>query len=155
DASEASAQTPAREATPATARRRISRTSLGGVLSGVLRGALASAVLIWLGSRLLLVAYTLVASLLTAPDQATGWSAGAALQVWQRSDANWYLLIAQDGYTWPGDIVFFPLYPLLIFAGERFAGAGHGLLVALAISNIAALVAFLGLAKLAADDQRP
>lgn len=37
------------------------------------------------------------------------------LAIWQRFDANWYLLIAKNGYgTVPGDIHFPPLYSVLI-----------------------------------------
>jgi hypothetical protein len=38
-----------------------------------------------------------------------------AIAIWQRFDANWYLLIAQKGYgTVSGDVHFPPLYPILI-----------------------------------------
>lgn len=40
------------------------------------------------------------------------------INFWQRFDANWYLTVAQNGYTFKegerSNIVFFPLYPLLI-----------------------------------------
>ena len=38
-----------------------------------------------------------------------------AIAIWQRFDANWYLVIAQNGYGHvPGDVHFPPLYPILI-----------------------------------------
>jgi hypothetical protein len=74
------------------------------------------------------------------------------LEIWARWDAEWYLLIAQRGYTaWdalkdygtayqPGDTAgFFPLYPLLI------RGASH-----LGVPPLAAAVLFSNLMLIAA-----
>ena len=37
------------------------------------------------------------------------------IAIWQRFDANWYLVIAQNGYGHvTGDVHFPPLYPILI-----------------------------------------
>lgn len=124
--------------------------TLGALLSSTWGAVLA----VWGISRALLLAYTLVAAFLTLRRQPGGVSASAALLLWQRSDANWYLHLAQSGYSWAGDIAFFPLYPLLIAAGERVFGAASGLIVGLAISNLACLAAFLGVAKLAESEVR-
>ena len=47
---------------------------------------------------------------------------GAVIDVWARWDSDWFLRIAEDGYSWPSSTpAFFPLYPLLV------AGLGTGL----------------------------
>jgi hypothetical protein len=72
------------------------------------------------------------------------------LSVWQRFDANWYLAIAARGYgTIIGDTHFPPLYPALI----RVAGAiiGDDFVAALAISNLAFLVALVLLYRIARE----
>ncbi len=69
------------------------------------------------------------------------------LSVWQRFDANWYLKIAQRGYSSDdGSTVYFPLYPLLI----RVVGAlvGNSMLSALLISNLALIGALAMLYRL-------
>lgn len=68
--------------------------------------------------------------------------------------SGWYRAIAQFGY---GDVqrtAFFPLYPLLIHLGMLVA-SGQALLVALVLSNLAALAAFIGVALLAAGEGGP
>lgn len=71
------------------------------------------------------------------------------LSLWQRFDANWYLKIAEHGYSASdGSTVYLPLYPLLI----RIAGAallGQDLLAALFISNAALVGAFYLLYQIA------
>ncbi len=61
------------------------------------------------------------------------------LAIWQRFDTNWFLKIAQRGYSSDdGSVVYFPLYPFLI----RMLGAvllGNDLLAALVISNLSLL----------------
>jgi hypothetical protein len=73
-----------------------------------------------------------------------------------RWDTFWYLDIASRGYHWNGNpleqqnIVFFPLYPLLM----RLAGAllgGHPLAGGLAVSLLAFLFALVYLWRLVAD----
>ena len=40
---------------------------------------------------------------------------GAAVDVWARWDSDWFLRIAENGYSWPSSTpAFFPLYPLLV-----------------------------------------
>lgn len=59
------------------------------------------------------------------------------LAIWQRFDTNWFLKIAERGYSAEdGSTVYMPLYPLLI----RVVGSllfGNDLLAALLISNLA------------------
>jgi len=69
-----------------------------------------------------------------------------ALDAWARWNSEWYLYIADKGYTnedlsphyQDATSGFFPLYPMLI----RFLGAvlGHDVLAGLLISNISLLV---------------
>jgi len=87
----------------------------------------------------------------------------AALEIWARWDAEWYLLIAESGYgdddAFLGravayqrgdDTGFFPLYPLLIRA---VASTGLSLLAAgVLVSNLALLVGLAGLRGLVARD---
>jgi hypothetical protein len=77
------------------------------------------------------------------------------LAIWQRFDTNWYLRLAERGYS-PGDgsTVYFPLYPLLI----RVTGSllfGHDLLAALLVSNLSLVGALYFLYRLAQDLNGP
>ncbi len=75
---------------------------------------------------------------------------GAAADVWARWDSNWYLRIAEQGYSWPSSTpAFFPGYPLLVaglgrLLGERFLLAG------LVVSLAACAAAFALLYRLVA-----
>ena len=76
---------------------------------------------------------------------------GRVIDVWARWDSDWYVQIAQHGYTWPSARpAFFPLYPLLVGGLGRLL-AGHyvlaGLIVSLA-AGAAAFVLFFRLAEL-------
>ena len=58
---------------------------------------------------------------------------GAAVDVWARWDSNWYLRIAESGYSWPSSTpAFFPGYPLLV------AGVGRALLYRLVVERVSA-----------------
>jgi hypothetical protein len=71
------------------------------------------------------------------------------LAIWQRFDTNWYLKIAQSGYSEnDGSTAFFPLYPLLVSYFGFFLG--DNLLAALLVSNAALLGALVLFYKLAA-----
>jgi hypothetical protein len=53
---------------------------------------------------------------------------GAVFDVWARWDSDWFLRIAENGYTWPSSTpAFFPLYPLLV-AGLGWVLLGHHVL---------------------------
>ncbi len=73
---------------------------------------------------------------------------------WVHWDASWYLLIGLHGYDiLTGDSSgFFPLYPLAIRLLTLLFGAQAALPVALALSNLATLAAFIGLGLLGAHE---
>jgi Gpi18-like mannosyltransferase len=84
------------------------------------------------------------------PYQGVYTNSAPVLTIWQRFDSNWYLKIAQSGYSEiDGSTAFFPLYPLLI----KFFGfiLGNNLLAGLLISNAALLGALVLLFKLSAE----
>lgn len=72
-----------------------------------------------------------------------------AIGKWQQWDTNWYLIVAEHGYTSrPQSAAFFPLYPMLV----RAAGLvlpGPGILAALLVSSLAALGVLILLHRLA------
>ncbi|MBI4790110.1 MAG: glycosyltransferase family 39 protein [Chloroflexi bacterium] len=62
--------------------------------------------------------------------------------LWQRFDTNWYLKIAERGYSADdGSTVYFPLYPLLIRVASSVL-LGQNLVAALLISNLALVGVF-------------
>jgi Mannosyltransferase (PIG-V) len=74
---------------------------------------------------------------------------GRVIDVWARWDSDWYLRIAEEGYSWPSSTpAFFPLYPLLVGGLGRLL-AGHYLLAGVLISLTAAAAAFVALYRLA------
>jgi hypothetical protein len=73
---------------------------------------------------------------------------GAAVDVWARWDSNWYLRIAESGYSWPSVTpAFFPGYPLLV-AGLGRVLADRFVLAGLAVSLAACAAAFVLLHRL-------
>jgi hypothetical protein len=73
------------------------------------------------------------------------------LALWQRFDTNWYLRIAERGYSADdGSTVYFPLYPLLIRAVGTLL-LGRSVLAAILISNIALVGALYFVYKIASD----
>lgn len=112
------------------------------------------AFLLWVGSRLLLVIFTLVAAALLARhgERALLTSPGGLLGLWREFDTTAYLRIAESGYSTPFDPAFFPLYPLLIAGPAHLLGARLALPIGLLISNLGAFAALLGLARLAVDE---
>ena len=77
-----------------------------------------------------------------------------------RWDTFWYLDIARRGYQWNGNpleqqnVVFFPLYPLLLRAGGGVTG-GHPLLAGLAISLASFLIGLCYFWRWTADKLGP
>jgi Mannosyltransferase (PIG-V) len=73
------------------------------------------------------------------------------LSVWQRFDTNWYLKIAEKGYSAAdGSSVYFPLYPIAI----RLVGilvSGRDLLAAIIVSNLALMGALYLLYKMSGN----
>ena len=84
---------------------------------------------------------------------------GSVVDVWARWDSDWYLRIAEEGYSWPSSTpAFFPLYPLLVGGAGRIL-AGHYLLAGVIVSLAASAGAFvllyrLALPRLGADGAR-
>lgn len=116
----------------------------------------------WLATRiaLALVTYIAVNFFTTGLDpdkmRLTGPIPPAALLAsWQRWDTDWYLTISARGYG--EDVLrtaFFPLFPLLIHI-FTFLGDHTRLLVALLISNLGGLAAFIGVGLVAAQEDGP
>lgn len=81
-------------------------------------------------------------------DTARLHDAGTLVDVLARWDSNWFLQIAESGYTWPSaSPAFFPLYPLLTGAAGR-AFAGHFVVGGVAVSLVAGAAAFVLLHRL-------
>jgi hypothetical protein len=75
--------------------------------------------------------------------------AGMLVDVLARWDSNWFLQIAEGGYSWPSaSPAFFPLYPLLTGALGRALG-GHFVIAGTAVSLAAGAAAFVLLHRLA------
>ncbi len=106
---------------------------------------------IWLGTRLALALFTYFAVLFHdgQTNQSTVLSPHLLLTNWLHWDAGWYTGIARTGYAFPRQTVFFPLYVMLTQAVTAVLGPAHILLAAMLVSNLASLVAFIGLAALA------
>lgn len=81
-------------------------------------------------------------------DTARLHDVGAAFDVLARWDSNWFLQIAEDGYSWPSATpAFFPLYPALTGLLGRLL-AGHYIAAAAAVSLLAGACAFVLLHRL-------
>lgn len=111
---------------------------------------------VWAATRLVYAVLTYV-SLVFAANQPS--SARAVLLAWDIWDATWYQLISRVGYASIETTAFFPLYPMLIRGVSVVLGHGSGpippdqdvvrVAVAMALANLGALLAFIGLALLA------
>lgn len=113
---------------------------------------LLHACILWLVTRLVYVAITITALIFYGGESLTSHIEPRKLvHAWAQFDATFYLRIAAEGYTRAHkvDDSFLPLYPLLIHTGTLLLGQQHAALVALCISNLAVLAAFLGLTLLA------
>ena len=77
---------------------------------------------------------------------------GAGIDVWARWDSDWYLRVAEDGYSdSPSSTpAFFPLYPGLVGLVGRLL-AGHYVLAGVLLSLAACAVAFVLLHRVAAE----
>lgn len=115
---------------------------------------LAEAFWMWLATRVALAVFTVAVVLIAPGGRTRGFaqvSPRTLLYAWKQWDGYWYTEIAHQGYwTWQ-TTAFFPLYPLLIRATSFVVGQ-HWLLIAMLISNLAALGAFAGVALLAANE---
>jgi hypothetical protein len=81
-------------------------------------------------------------------DSARLHDLGSVVDVWARWDSDWFLKIAEEGYSWPSSTpAFFPLYPLLV-AGFGWVLAGHTVLAGVVVSLLAGAAAFALLYRL-------
>jgi hypothetical protein len=114
---------------------------------------------IFVWTRLALWAAALFALLVFVPNrhpEADRWDSprlhelGYGVDVWARWDSDWYLRVAEDGYSEKPSSTpaFFPLYPALVGALGRLL-AGHYVLAGVLLSLAACLAAFLLLYRLA------
>ncbi len=105
------------------------------------RSTTRNLVLLFVATRLALVAVTYVAYILfTAPKySSTPVNAIALLSSWNHWDAANYTRIAQFGYQQPNDYAFFPLFPLLIAGISLLLGSWSYFFVGFLISNGALL----------------
>ena len=119
------------------------------------------AALMWLATRIAFALLTYFALLFAtsgphAPGVITTGFASIPprelLSAWQRWDAVRYLAIAHHGYAVPADASFFPLYPILISVVSFVLGGADQLVVAMLVSNLGSLAAFIGLGLLAAHE---
>ena len=134
------------------------RTPVGGW-----RPIVVQAAGMWLATRVAFAVLTYVTVIFNGfgntripPGFVAGqWDLGTLLGSWQRWDAGWFADIAQHGYASPESAAFFPLYPGLIHLGISITGSRYVIAVALVISNLAALVGFVGVALLTAREDEP
>ncbi|HEY3024879.1 MAG TPA: hypothetical protein VGJ55_01875 [Pyrinomonadaceae bacterium] len=118
----------------------------------------AASLLIFLGSRLLVLLAIIYAANFVPANQGSGyWNLDSPLRYLLRYDSGWYLRIAVQGYSYNGDnsieqpVVFYPLYPLVgRFVSKLFGIEPYvGLLI---VSNLSILIAIPLALKLIKDD---
>jgi len=118
--------------------------------------SVSPALRIFLWSRVAIWAVAVIAVALIdgAAERGAEWDTarlhefGTAIDVWARWDSNWFLKIAEEGYSWPSSTpAFFPLYPLLV-AGLGLLFFGHPLLAGVVVSLVAGSAAFALLYRL-------
>lgn len=120
------------------------------------RAIAAGAVRMWLATRAVYALITYFSLLVVSSRAAPGTAAPRGhYQGWQQYDATWYLAISATGYDDRIRAAFFPLYPALVSGATWLFGEANRLLVAMAVSNLAALAAFFGLGLLAANEDGP
>ncbi|MGH2505397.1 MAG: mannosyltransferase family protein [Ktedonobacterales bacterium] len=110
------------------------------------------ALTVWGATRLAFALLTLYYPLVTGgenPNRSTV-ALASTLHRWMNWDGGIYVHLAQSGYSPPEYSVFFPLYPVLIRVCAFIIGP-HWAAAALLVSNLGALLAFGGVAALAAQ----
>ncbi len=120
------------------------------------RSILAPAATLWFATRLAYLTLTCYYPLVSGgylPSTATV-SLPALVRRWTEWDGAWYIQIARMGYTSSTISAFFPLYPGLIRLTAFLIGP-HWAAAALLASNLSALLAFFGVAALAAQIAPP
>lgn len=108
----------------------------------------------WLVSRVMLALLTYFTALFQASLTSKNpvLTPDLLLGKWFQWDATNYIYIAHFGYNQQVLTAFFPLYPFLIHLLTVLLGPGHELLAGTLISNLATLVAFIGLGCLVAQE---
>ncbi len=117
---------------------------------------------IWLATRLAYLALTFFAVAFSSPDK-TIPVLGHLLQPWERLDTTWYVNISRYGYWAPSaatfardggqmPTAFFPLYPALIKVTSQLLGDTQRTFSALLVANLGTLLAFVGMAFFAANE---
>jgi len=117
--------------------------------------ALAVRVFLWSRAAIWLLALLVVVGLDGSLNARRGeWDSsrlhdlGRAVDVWARWDSDWFLRIAENGYSWPSSTpAFFPLYPFLT-AGLGWVLLGHYVLAGVVLSLAAGTAAFALLYRL-------
>jgi len=111
-------------------------------------------IFLWSRAAVWVVAVVTVLFFNRASDPGAEWDTprlhelGTVIDVWARWDSNWFLKIAEDGYSWPSSTpAFFPLYPLLV-AVLGVVLLGHPLLAGVVVSLVAGSAAFVLLHRL-------
>ncbi len=113
------------------------------------------ATIFWLVSRGILLIFTVLAVLFS--QDATRTASFAPLDLlhhWDQWDADWYFAIARSGYYSAESTVYFPLFPALIHVGSALFGPRSAFLVAMGISQLGSLAAFIGIALLATHERK-
>ncbi len=107
---------------------------------------------LWLVSRVLLGLLTYYSALFQPDARNTNPVVTPVILIhrWLQWDATNYVAIARGGYFESVLTAFFPLYPFLMHLLTALLGPGNEVLAGMIISNLAALVAFIGLGYLAA-----
>jgi len=118
--------------------------------------SVSAALRIFLWSRAAIWVVAVIAAVFfeRASDPGAEWDSprlhelGTVIDVWARWDSDWFLKIAEQGYSWPSSTpAFFPLYPLLV-AGLGLVFFGHPLLAGVIVSLVAGSAAFVLLYRL-------
>lgn len=107
---------------------------------------------IWLATRLAFAALTIYYPLVVG-GRGTSVSAISVYQLirrWANWDGTAYLHIVMRGYWQPVESVYFPLYPGTVRVVVALLGS-HWVTAELLVSNLSALLAFFGVAALAAQ----
>jgi hypothetical protein len=116
--------------------------------------------LLWLATRAAFAIFTYVAvpfngQNVHGPPNTRSYPPHVLIDQWNRWDTQWYTGIAINGYHDIYTTAFFPFYPFLIHLGIIVTGAAHAATVALVISNLATLAAFIAIGLLAALEYGP
>lgn len=107
---------------------------------------------VWFASRAAFAVLTLYFPFVTGPESPRIKTVALAsiIQRWTYWDGAIYIHLARSGYTPPEYSVYFPLYPALIRVSAFIIGP-HWATAALLVSNLGALLAYGGIAALAAQ----